>query len=606
MNDLRYWMLLMGLLCSGVIYAQQIAADSASAEVQIEWSDEFLYQKEGSDTIMVLSGNVVLRHDSTRMLCDSARLRNGHALSAWGQVQIEHGDSLLIFSDSLEYSGLMRQGHLFGRVVLQRGDQTLFTDRLDYDFQRNLAYYASRALLTNDSTYLRSERGYYYLDEDAIYFKDSVKVVGAQFELHADTLKFLPSARRVEFLGPTLLRVDTVLLYCESGWFDIQSRKGAFTGSPQYVRGAQQGIADSIFYHAAQGQVELVGHARIKEHDRLIRADHIQYEEQTKLSTLKGQVVILEPGRSIRSDTVTFFGQTQTYTTRGHTVVWNEGRRLEALAIEYVDERGLGIAKGEVIWQDTAAGWTILCEEAQYNQHAGFFKASGGTKGRPLFIAVWESDSLFLTADTLMSWQPTDSLSQDSNRFVSAWYDVRVYKSDLQALCDSLSYFSGDSLFSFYGQPILWADTTQFTADTMWMHMTGEAIDWMVLRPNALILNTKDELFFNQIFGRQIKAFFTGEDLARLHVQGNATAIYYMLDEEEAYIGVNKTVCSEMWLNFDRNEVEAIRFLGAPEMEVLPMQQADHQSLKLRGFQWHYHSRPQSVEDLFIPKNTER
>lgn len=226
--------------------------------------------------------------------------------------------------------------------------------------------------------------------------------------------------------------------------------------------------------------------------------------------------------------------------------------------------------------------------------------------GRPLFLTEWDGDTLYLAADTLMSWQPDDSTQTDSSRFVAAWYDVRVYKSDLQALCDSLAYFSGDSLFRFFGQPVVWADTSQLSADTIWMQMADDAIDWMLLRPNALILNSEDEVYFNQVRGRQIEAYFRESELYRMHVAGNAEAVYYLLDDARAYIGVDKTTCGEMWVDFGDNEVEGIHFLGAPTMEVLPMNQADHESLKLKGFRWLYEIRPRSVEDLFKPEKPMR
>ncbi len=585
--------------------AQQIGADTASAAVQIEWSDVLAYERVGEDTLLILSGNVVLRHDSTRMFCDSAVLRNSTELEAWGEVIIEHGDSLLIFADSLLYSGVERKGSLFGEVVLQHGPQKMHTKRLDYDFRRNMASYFEGALLTNDTTHLRSQRGYYYVDEGVVYFKDSVGVVDTHFVLRADTLKFLVSQRRVVFLGPTIILIDTLRLYCEQGWFDIPRREGLFVGNPQFVRGQQEGLSDSIFYRADPGLIAMKGDARIRERNRLVRAEQIVYEEKSDRLELVGSVRVLEPDRSIHSDTVWYFRSTGAYATRGRTVVWDRGQMLQAQQIDFDDSTGLGVARGEVVWRDTARNWTIACAEARYHQQTGFLKAYGGRRGRPLFLSEWEGDTLFLAADTLMSWQVADTTvvaADDSARYVAAWYDVRIFKSDLQARTDSLAYFSGDSLFRFFGQPVVWADTSQLTADTIWMRMTDGAIDWMLLRPNGLILNTEDHVFFNQVRGRQIKAYFRQGELKRMHVLGNAEAVYYLLDEQRAYLGVNKTSCGEIWVDFGHNEVSGIHFWGAPQMEVLPMGQADHEALKLKGFRWQYEVRPRSVDDLFKPQ----
>ena len=90
----------------------------------------------------------------------------------------------------------------------------------------------------------------------------------------------------------------------------------------------------------------------------------------------------------------------------------------------------------------------------------------------------------------------------------------------------------------------------------------------------------------------------TDDELRMMQVLGNGESVYYVLDETDAYIGVNKTICSEMLLNFGNNEITDIRFFTKPNGQFTPMRQANHDVLRLEGFRWLIEQRPMSVEDL--------
>ena len=215
-----------------------------------------------------------------------------------------------------------------------------------------------------------------------------------------------------------------------------------------------------------------------------------------------------------------------------------------------------------------------------------------------MLITVLEGDSLFMVSDTLTALR-ADTTENDSARILLAYHDVRIYKSDLQALADSLSYSSVDSIFRFYRAPVIWSDTSQFTADTIYLQMADDQIDQIFLRDNAFIINSPDKVYFNQIKGKNITATFEGDDLRTMDVNGNAESVYYARDEEGGYVGVNKTICSNMLLFFGDNQVDQIKFFAEPKAKLHPMQQVDHESLKIKGFDWQEAIRPLSVEDLF-------
>lgn len=595
----------MSLLLGSFVLQAQSPVDTlqpGTQRVNIDNATSLEYSRSGNDIIQKLIGEVELSQDSIYMYCDSAIIENSTKVFALGEeVLIQQGDSLAAFADTLYYDGELREADLIGEVVLINGTRKLFTDKLHYDLNTKIATYETPATITDGETQLSSKRGYYYTAIDEIYFKDSVVVINPEFQLRADTLKFNTETQIATFLGPTVMRADSSQVYCEDGFYDVENNLAEFRQNAQYIRGDQQATADIIRYDGENGIYTLDGNADFKEGDRReATGDIIRYDERNDITILEGDAFFRDSTQTITGETIRYDGKNKVYKTSGRSRIEDGPQILQANAVDYSESDSLGVASGNVIWQDTSANITIQCDTAVYNQNTGYLKATGGTRGRPLLISLVDGDSLFMSADTLLS-QAIDTLEGDSNRLLLAYHDVRIYKSDMQGLCDSLSYNTADSLFRMFRSPIIWADTSQFTADTLLMALVDEQLDKIYLHNKSFILNSPDEVFFNQIKGKNIIAHFDSSQLYRMDVLGNAQSVYYPIDEEGGYVGVNKTICSEMQLNFANNAVQDILFFTQPEGKLEPMGAVDHEAIKLEGFDWQVEPRPKSLDDLFGP-----
>lgn len=581
--------------------------DTAKGQrIEILWSDSLLVRNRGDQKINELINNVILKQDSAYMYCDSAILINEIDLYAYGNVSIRQGDSLTVFGDSLIYDGRTRIAKLSGQEVgLANNEQQLFTQRLDYDLNTKIATYRSGATLVNEETQLSSRVGYYHAETDMAYFKDSVEVTDEDFELRADTLVFSIERQTVFFAGPTLITTDSARIYCEDGFYDTKNGQAEFAQNAQYVKADQRATANLIRYTEADGEYELEGDALVKDSTQLAIADFIRYRETDESIYMRGNARYRDADQDIEAGEITYDGNTGRYATRGRSKVSEAPQILLADQIDFLesDDGGYGEAVGRVVWRDTSADLTIRSDSAMYQRERDYLKAMGGPLGRPELITVSEGDSLYLAADTLIG-QPvdtitSDSLETDTSRILLAYRDVRIYKSDLQAISDSVTYHMGDSLFAFYGNPVLWSDTSQFSADTIYMRLRNEQIDRIFLHGNAFIINISDGQFFNQIKGKYIEAIFRDNELRRMDVSGNAETIYYAKDDDGGYVGVNQTICSEMVLYFGANEVERIKLFKQPDSSITPMEQANHNTLRLNGFKWLTEERPRSRLDLF-------
>ncbi len=634
-------------------------ADTLKKEfIDILYSGVFESIIEAGDTIIKLQDEVELRQDTVYLFCDSATVKNKTALSATGNFILKQGDSTTVFSDSATYNGTVKVAELYGNVAMMKGVQKLFTERLTYDTKTKIATYNTGATLTDDTTFITSKVGYFHAETDEMFFKDSVRVVSPDFSLKSDTLKFDTKNKIVYFPGPVLITMDSARIYTEQGFYDINNKKAQFTRNPQYRKNDQKAWARAILYDGNTGEVTLLVNAHFEDSNTVATAQYIRHNEDSQVTTLAGHAFIRDEDRIITGDTVVYDANNGTYSTRGRSTIVDGAKTLEADFVDYDKEQDVGIAKGNIIWQDSTEKLTVQCEYAEHAAKRNFLKASGGIFGRPLMMKIIDEDTLFLSADTLVSYEilpkdtatvvmvdtlVTDSLSAsepaimdngdttgiqplfelpdttgtdtlavapvpadstkavaagDTIRMILAYHDVRIFKSDLQALCDSLSYSSADSMFRMFRQPVMWSDSSQFTADTVLMQLANDKIDKVFLRENTFIVNTPDELFFNQITGKNSTANFEDSQLRNVRVSGNAESVYYALDDDDAYIGVNKAICSEMLILFADDKVEGIVFYAQPQASLMPMKSTDHEAIKLKGFRWRYPERPNNVEDI--------
>lgn len=584
----------LSLFISNILFAQQ--ADTTSGKlIIVEKAQNFYYKNINGIEYQWMVGKVRMRQGEIYMSCDSALLLNNQ-LKAYGRVLIQQTDTIHVFSDSLWYNGDTKDADLFGDVVLVNGTQQLFTSRLNYNLGTKIAQYNNNAVLNDGVTKLSSIRGTYSVNEKKAFFKDDVRIVDTSFTLKADSLEFLTDRRVAVFRGPTLIVQDSARIYCQGGFYDIPNRMAEFTGNPQYEGSDKKATADTIRYNGLTSEVSLNENARYASSTEQASARKIVYNEQSKLTSMFGDAKYRKGKQDFAGEEIHYNGNDGSFKTKGRSRISEPPQIIEADNMDYSKAKGYGTASGRVIWQDTSARLIMHCDTSFFDRSRDYLKSFGSK--RPLLISYDGKDSTFLTADTLNAFRMIRD-SVDTVRIFSAYHDVRILRRDLQGICDSLSYNSTDSLFSFYKVPVMWSDTSQFTADTILVQMARKEIDRVLLRKNSLIINSPDYKFFNQIKGRDITAKFLLSKVHDMFVEGNSEAIYYAQDDAKAYIGVNKAVSSTMTLFFQDSKVKDIYFVTNPESKFIPMKRANHEALKLPGFKWQPEKRPRTLEDLF-------
>ena len=125
--------------------------------------------------------------------------------------------------------------------------------------------------------------------------------------------------------------------------------------------------------------------------------------------------------------------------------------------------------------------------------------------------------------------------------FLEAIGKVKIYKKDMQVVCDSLLYSDLDSLARLYKEPVIYQEVVrQYTADSVTLVIEGGGMDKASLMSNAFIAIQEDTSHYDQIKGAEMMAYFDEKGaLERFDVLGGASALFY-IEENDVFATVNK------------------------------------------------------------------
>jgi len=233
-------------------------------------------------------------------------------------------------------------------------------------------------------------------------------------------------------------------------------------------------------------------------------------------------------------------------------------------------------------------------------------KADSVLRKKAIIPKGGESDKLMGAALKNAQENRRDSLAQDTakTRIIKAYYNARLFKSDLQAVADSMYYGMQDSMFRLMGKPMMWAENSQISGDTIFLQVKNQKLDNSLLVGNAFMVNaTSDSLKFNQIKGRKITSFFTNNRMERLFVDGNAENIFYNIDEK-----TNVTTelvhdrSSRFKILMEDNKLKEYVSIRKVDGKVYPIAEVTADKEFLPNFTWRPEDRPKSKDDLLNRK----
>ncbi|WP_294613216.1 OstA-like protein [uncultured Bacteroides sp.] len=454
-----------------------------------------------------------------------------------GSVKLRH-DSMYMYCDSALIFEKTNSVEAFDNVRMEQGD-TLFIygDYLYYDGMSQLAMIRGNVRMINRNTTLTTDS----LNYDRLYN------LGYYFE------------------GGTLTDEENVLT---SEW-------GEYSPATKL----------SVFNH----DVKLVNPKFV------LTSDTLKYSTESKIATILGPSDIVSDKNHIYSERGIYNTTTEQAELLDRSVLTNEGKKLTGDSLFYDRILGYGEAFDNVQMNDTINKNMLTGDYCFYNELSGSALATL----RAVAIDYSQGDSLFMHGDTLRLL--TYNIDTDSMyREMRAYHKVRAYRTDVQAVCDSLVYNSKDSCMTMYVDPILWHGEQQLLGEEIKVYMNDSTIDWAHIINQALTVERKDSVHYNQVTGKEMKAFFIDGDMRQVDVNGNVLVIFYPVEEKDSsLIGLNYAEGSFLRMLLKERRMEKGAFIGKANGTMYPMDQIPADKYKLPTFVWFDYIRPRNKEDIF-------
>jgi hypothetical protein len=185
-------------------------------------------------------------------------------------------------------------------------------------------------------------------------------------------------------------------------------------------------------------------------------------------------------------------------------------------------------------------------------------------------------------------------------REMRAYHKVRFYRTDLQGVCDSLVFSSKDSVLTMYTDPILWNEQQQLIGEEILIYMNDSTIDWAHINGQALSVEELDTIHYNQVSGKEMKAYFLGGEIHQVDVNGSVRVVYYPMDSKDStlmFMNVSETSLLNVYLK-DR---KMYKMMMSPKSNgtLYPMEDLPKDKMRLDQFVWFDYIRPLDKDDIF-------
>lgn len=570
--------------------------------VFLEKADK-LYREEGHNYI-VLVGDVHFSKGGMQMYADSAHYyEQEQSFDAFGNVRMEQGDTLFIRGDELNYNGPWQIADLFcydGREVsLRNRNVELRTEIFTYDLEEELGYYLVGGTLFDGKNRLESKKGEYSPSSKEAIVEENVRLKSYRpndtLTLENDYLYYNTVTHLALFTVPTVIT-------SKDGW--IESTRGV--------------------YDTETKQAKLFDHSIVRtKRKTTLEGDTLFYDQHKNYGEAWGNMVLVDSTQqselygkygyySERADSAFVTGRALAKEYSKGDTIYIHGRYLTSVRKINNLER--------VIAVDTV--WTEVVPEVPAtltNLTDSTFTDSIPTLATPSIQFAENTDSLTTSADSLalapILPQPTRTFSLvnrteqyvDTTHVITAWPRVRIFRDDVQGLCDSLVFTQADSVIHMHYHPIVWSEERQIFGNIIDLYVNDSTVERAVLPDFGFMAQHIEDQFYNQLTGKSMKAWFNDGELTRTLIEGSVEGIMF---PEENDSTINKLVnfkTANLDGYFENQNMKRMKMWAQTNGEAIPLYLAKYTDLHLPQFKWYEEMRPTKPEDVLdIPKEMEQ
>ena len=471
-----------------------------------------------------------------------------------GNVLFRHDDALM-YCDSANFYEGSNSLEAFGHVKMVQGDTlTGYGDKLFYNGNTKLARLRQQVRLLHREAILTTDSLNYDRINDIAYYYSGGKIVD---------------------------NLNTLTSYW--GQYTPYNKHAAFRDSVHLVNDRFTMDTDTLLYDTDTHVAKLVSPTTIL------------YEQETTILSSNGLY-------NTNTEESQLFDRSR--------VIHADGKSMTGDTIYYDKQQSFGKLFGNIELVDSTQQVTLMGDYSEFYEEGSpatkhpDWKAHGFATRNAMLEHWGDSLHTYMHADTLFSeeLQLSDTLPADSTyQRVRAHHNVRIYREDMQGVCDSAVYLGNDSIWKMYGDPVCWNENNQVSADSIYVFFRNEEVDYAQGIGAAICIQQHDLLHYNQMSGKEIIAHVKDGEVYRVDVNGNAETVFFPVDEKDHTLsGCNRTQSSFVKVFIENQEVHHVLFTTATTGTMYPMNQVTDDIMHLGPFFWAEDERPRVPADVLL------
>ena len=519
---------------------------------------------------------------------DAQRRRGGRAEDQ--RIYLDHADSLYYDEYRKRDTQIVR-----GHVKFRHQGAVLYCDSAYFKQQENtFQAFGHVRMLQSDTLEVRCDTAFYdgRADADMVHAQSNVVVIHRKTsELHTDNL-ILDRKFDVVYYdqgGNYADKAKGMTLSSDWGKYNLTTKEAEFFYDVTLKTKTHIITTDTLLYYSADERAHVIGGRTTYPADggRPVWG--------------KSRIHSIKDGYDVETTNCFFYMKTDRTELFDNSTIENETRTISGDSLFYDSSSKMSHGYGSVVYVDRKNKNQLTANIVEYDETAG----KGVATNNPVYIDYSQQDTLYLHADTIRVetfYIDTDSMY----RKVHCYHKVRMFRKDIQAVCDSMVVCSRDSSLTMYIDPITWNGPRQLLGDSIKIWMNDSTVREANVMANALsIEQMKDhehpgKVYYNQVASRLMNAYFDEGKIRMSEAVGNVQTVYYPIDDSDStLIGmINlETDTMRMFLTPER-KLQKI-WTSKSDGVLYPMTQIPASKDFLPNFGWYDYIRPVDKDDIY-------
>ncbi len=456
---------------------------------------------------------------------------------------------------------------------------------------------------------LHCDSAYYYQVSNSFRAFGHVRFrQGDTLSLTCDYAWYDGDAQMLEARNNVVLRHRKQTLYTDSLNYDRLYNNAYFFRGGRLVDGESKLSSDWGEYNTQSKQAVFYYDVQLQTPDSRVSTDTLYYDTGTSLAHVvglytpdrgngkTGPSIVINKSGTVTTTNAYFNTKSDNAQLYGRSTMIDKDKTITGDTLIYDSKTGDNRGLGNVVYVDSKNKNKLTADEVVYNDKTG----AGYATRNALVMDYSQKDTLYMHSDTMRI--ETFNINTDSvYRKVHCYRKVRAFRTDFQAVCDSMVFNSQDSCMIMYDDPIAWSDGRQLTGEVIKIHTNDSTIRQADVIGQALSIELMgDSTHYNQLSSKDIYAYFVDGNVRRTDAVSSVRAIFYPADSNDSsLIGLNYVESDTMRIFISAERKLQRIWMPKAEGTLYPMTQIPPGKDKLDVFAWFDYIRPKDKDDVF-------